>query len=570
MTSARVPAPKKPFAPRARRRSAASTVDGVAFLQTRLDLLVAASSIGLWDMSVIAGDPVNPKNVFWWSSTFRQMLGYTDARDFPDVLDSWASRLHADDKGWVLEAFAKHLNDRSGKTPYDVEYRLQLKSGEYRWFRATGTTLRGPGGVPERVAGSLSDISERKAAERSLQSSLQRFELINKASATGLWDMSVIAGDPVNPKNEFWWAETFRRMLGFTDERDFPNVLDSWASRLHPEDKDWVIKAFASHLTDHSGKTPYDVEYRLQMKSGEYRWFRATGATMRGAGGVPLRVAGALTDITERKLIIQRVSEFVATLASAATQLTEMGQTLRQGAEDTTTQSKKADEASTRLQQIVVTVAAAATEMTASAHEVGRSVGEATEATTSGVEIAGTTNTTMLRLTASTGEIGKVIKLITTIAQQTNLLALNATIEAARAGESGKGFAVVASEVKELAKETARATESIGAIIQSIQGDTSAASAAIGEFRKTVDQLNSLQREIGGQTEAQLSATADIARSANIASTHGAEVSTSMTAVMKAAEFTMSAVDRSQAAVGDLNRVAHELTELVRQLGSKG
>ena len=96
-----------------------------------------------------------------------------------------------------------------------------------------------------------------------------------------------------------------------------------------------------------------------------------------------------------------------------------------------------------------------------------------------------------------------------------------------------------------------------------------AASAAIGEFRSTVEQLNALQREIGGQTEAQLSATSDIARSANLASTHGAEVSTSMAAVMKAADFTMNAVDRSQAAVGDLNRVAGELRELVGQLGGE-
>lgn len=229
---------------------------------------------------------MNPHNEFWWSETFRQMLGYQDEHDFPNVLDSWASRLHPNDHDWVIAAFAAHLNDRTGRTGYDVEYQLALKSGEYRWFRATGTTLRDPRGTPLRVAGSLADITDKKLAEIELKSSIQRFELINQASATGLWDMSVIAGDPVNPKNVFWWSDTFRKMLGYQDERDFPNVLDSWASRLHPNDKDWVIKAFAAHLTDHSGRTPYDVEYQLQLKHGEYRWFRATGTTHRGQGGV--------------------------------------------------------------------------------------------------------------------------------------------------------------------------------------------------------------------------------------------------------------------------------------------
>ena len=140
--------------------------DIAEFLQTRLDLLVKASSIGLWDMTVIAGDPVNPQNEFWWSDAFRQMLGFTDERDFPNVLDSWASRLHPDDKQWVLDAFAKHLTDRTGRTLYDVEYQLRLKSGEYRWFRATGTTLRDRQGVPLRVAEIVSATSKERAARQ--------------------------------------------------------------------------------------------------------------------------------------------------------------------------------------------------------------------------------------------------------------------------------------------------------------------------------------------------------------------------------------------------------------------
>jgi PAS domain S-box-containing protein len=280
----------------------AETRDEVDSLRNRFDLVNRATSDGLWDMEVVAGDPVNPANAFWWSDQFRRLLGFQDERDFPDVLDSWASRLHPEDKGPTLAAFAAHLTDHTGRTPYDVTYRLQLKSGDYRWFRARGATARDGQGVPLRVAGSLADIHDLVASEALLEKSLTRFELGSEMLADGLWDMEVVAGDPVNPKNAFWWSDQFRRLLGFSDEQDFPNVLESWASRLHREDKDRVLSAFAAHLTDRSGRTPYDIEYRLALKDGEYRWFRARGQTRRLADGTPLRVVGALTDIHASKL----------------------------------------------------------------------------------------------------------------------------------------------------------------------------------------------------------------------------------------------------------------------------
>ncbi len=110
-----------------------------------------------------------------------------------------------------------------------------------------------------------------------------------------------MAGDPVNMANEFWWADKFRTMLGFTDENDFPNVLGSWANRLHPDDRERTLTAFAAHLNDRSGKTPYDIEYQLQRKDGSYGWYRARGATLRDSDGIPLRVAGSLADISDSK-----------------------------------------------------------------------------------------------------------------------------------------------------------------------------------------------------------------------------------------------------------------------------
>ncbi|AXE31394.1 chemotaxis protein [Chromobacterium phragmitis] len=270
-------------------------------LNTRFDLVNHAASEGLWDMSVVAGDPVNPSNEFWWSQTFRALLGFHDKREFPDVLGSWAGRLHPDDKQRVLDAFAAHLNDRSGTTPYDIEYRLQCKNGDYRWFRARGATLRDGKGVPLRAAGSLADITAHRKQQQQLDRTMTRFELSSEMLAEGLWDMEVDPKNPVSGDHAFWWSPQFRRLLGFDSEQDFPNVLDSWASRLHPEDKPQALAAFSAHLTDHSGQTPYDLEYRLQCKNGEYRWFHARGQTRRAPDGTPQRVVGALIDIDAEK-----------------------------------------------------------------------------------------------------------------------------------------------------------------------------------------------------------------------------------------------------------------------------
>nr|WP_168581482.1 methyl-accepting chemotaxis protein [Gephyromycinifex aptenodytis] len=282
----------------------------------------------------------------------------------------------------------------------------------------------------------------------------QRFDLMVKASDIGLWDMSVEAGDPVNPNNEFWWSQEFRHMIGFTDERDFPNVLDSWASRLHPEDSERTLTAFANHLNDYSGRTPYDLEYRLQLKNGDYKWFRASGATLRDSKGMPLRVAGALHDIHRTKLLVT-------------------------SAEDT----------AERLRDSSASLAAVSNEMAAASHR-------AIAAVTSSAE-------RMRKLDDSSNKIGQVVELITKIAQQTNLLALNATIEAARAGDSGKGFAVVAGEVKELATETSDATSDIAAQVETIRQDAQSAISGIQEISEIMGDLDRYQQSISDVVEQQ-------------------------------------------------------------------
>ncbi len=132
-----------------------------------------------------------------------------------------------------------------------------------------------------------------------------RFDLMRHANGDGLWDMETCGANPIAASNAFWWSDQFRRLLGFHDQLDFPNVLGSWASRLHPEDAAATLAAFAAHIDDRSDRTPYDVTYRLQCRNGDYRWFSAHGKSIRAADGTALRVAGSLTDITDRNAILE-------------------------------------------------------------------------------------------------------------------------------------------------------------------------------------------------------------------------------------------------------------------------
>ncbi|WP_369130523.1 methyl-accepting chemotaxis protein, partial [Modestobacter roseus] len=217
-------------------------------------------------------------------------------------------------------------------------------------------------------------------------------------------------------------------------------------------------------------------------------------------GQVGAAVDGALAELRSVMASVVASSDAVA---AASEELSASSAQISASAEETSAQSNVVSAAAEEVSRNVGTVAAGAEQMGASIREISQNANEAARVAAQAVAEAEATTVTVTKLGDSSREIGEVVKAITSIAEQTNLLALNATIEAARAGDAGKGFAVVANEVKELAQETARATEDIARRVEAIQGDTSGAVAAIGRISEVIGSINDFQLTIASAVEEQ-------------------------------------------------------------------
>jgi methyl-accepting chemotaxis protein len=265
------------------------------------------------------------------------------------------------------------------------------------------------------------------------------------------------------------------------------------------------------------------------------------------------------------KRMILAITENAQHVASASDKVSINSQQITANSEETSAQANAVSQSAQQVSQHLQTVATGAEEMGASIKEIAKNVTEAAKVATAAVKVAEATNATVSHLGDSSAEIGQVIKVITSIAQQTNLLALNATIEAARAGEAGKGFAVVANEVKELAKETAKATEDISRKIEAIQTDTKAAVNAIATISDVIHQINDISNTISTAVEEQNATTNEMARNVSEAAHGSGEITSNIAGVAQAAESTSHGASDTQKAAQELVQMSTQLRCLVER-----
>ncbi|GEN81415.1 methyl-accepting chemotaxis protein [Actinotalea fermentans] len=277
---------------------------------------------------------------------------------------------------------------------------------------------------------------------------------------------------------------------------------------------------------------------------------------------------GALATVFNRFVgniatLVRQISESAATSSAAAQELSVIAAEMTRQSADAAQQASMAAAAAEQVSSSVQTVAAASEQMGASIHEIARSASDASNAGQTAVASTDDANTTIGRLGESSAAIGGVVALINTIAQQTNLLALNATIEAARAGEAGKGFAVVAGEVKELAQETAKATEEITSRISQIQADVDTAVAAISTTTTVIGQVNDHQSSIAGAVEEQSATTTAMAASVSEAAVGASTIAENVLSIAGTSQTMVGTIDQVRSSADELARGAQHLDELV-------
>lgn len=262
---------------------------------------------------------------------------------------------------------------------------------------------------------------------------------------------------------------------------------------------------------------------------------------------------------------MKSIAQNAQSLSSASEQLAATSQQMSSNAEETSAQASTVASATQQVTTNLNSVATGAEEMTATVQSISSNASEAAKVAGEAVKTAQSANTTVAKLGESSAEIGQVIKVITSIAQQTNLLALNATIEAARAGEAGKGFAVVANEVKELAKQTAKATEDISQKITAIQEDTKRAVESIGSITTVINQINDISGTIATAVEEQSATTNEMSRNVQEAAKGSGEISQNIQGVATAAESTTHGAQDIQKSAGELAEMSQQLRTLVDQ-----
>lgn len=426
-----------------------------------------------------------------------------------------------------------------------AEYKRIGKGGREVWIQASYNPIRDLNGRPFKVVKYAVDVTAQKL---SAVDSAGQLAAIHKAQAVIEFNMD----GTIRTANH-----NFLKTLGYTlseiEGRHHSLFVDPAESQTPAYGEFWAALNRGEYQA---------AEYRRIGKNGKEVWIQASYNPILDLNGKPFKVVKYATDVTTQAKARIEMTRVVESLNSSSQNLNSLSQMMGSSAEETASQATLVSAASEQVSKSVQTVAAGTEEMSASIREIAKNASAAARVASSAVQAADATNATITKLGESSIEIGKVIKVITSIAQQTNLLALNATIEAARAGEAGKGFAVVANEVKELAKETAKATEEISLKIETIQTDTKGAVAAIGEISGVINQINDISNTIASAVEEQTATTSEMSRNIAEAATGSAAIVETIAGVATAAKETSRGAVTTLEAATELSYLAGTLHKI--------
>ena len=281
-----------------------------------------------------------------------------------------------------------------------------------------------PGIENTRLSAALvTHINKLQAKLRGAHVNATRVKLWGVHAGVGLWDIDIPADGVIDNDMHAYWSPAFRKMINYLDEAEFPSLLGSWMIILHPDDVERTFEQFGAHVNDRTGRTPFDIDYRVRIKGGDYHWFHGRGATERDMDGKPVRCCGSIEDIHDKRM---------------------------------------ADEAqSARLRTVNESMAGMGESMRGFLADLNVATGESSDKAVIGTDRLEEMCDLIEQIAAKNKMISAITSEIQGISRQTNLLALNAAIESARAGEAGRGFAVVADEVRTLAKHSQESAQQI-------------------------------------------------------------------------------------------------------------
>jgi methyl-accepting chemotaxis protein len=444
--------------------------------------------------------------------------------------------------------------EKLGRGEFDSgEYKRITKSGKEIWIQASYNPIFDLNGKPFKVVKFATDITAAKLKNADFQGQINA---ISKSQAVIEFNMD---GSVINAN------DNFLKTLGYS--------LDEIKGKHHRMfcESSYGNSSEYRSFWEKLGRGEFDSgEYKRLSKSGKEIWIQASYNPIFDLTGKPFKVVKYATDLTAekaaRRALVNNLTETAVQLAAAAEELSATASQMAGNAEKTRLESTNASASAHQVSRGVQAVATNTEEMAASIKEIARSSADAATVSKETMVRAHDTNKTISQLGVSSQEIGNVIKVISSIAQQTNLLALNATIEAARAGDAGKGFAVVANEVKELAKQTAKATDDITNRIGTIQKDSQGAVEAIGSIAKVIEKLNGISTSIAAAVEEQTATTNEVARVVQESNKGVEGISQTIKVVSATAQEGATGANQTLDAARSLSQLAEKLKDLVREI----